>query len=166
MKWICYIAGQGRKGDTIIVHIGLADDPLKYTSDIANYQPYKLVMLGCEPGNPEILEERMDQYKTPFQNGWFRPTEDLMSYIQNLPTPDYGKVGTKKICVDFTAQEATDIEHGAKQSGLKTKTRLIRRAVQFYLALWAYKNKGWTIQAIKGGQFQAFEDLDDIEPPQ
>lgn len=166
MQWICYIAGQSRKGDNIIVHIGLAEDPLKYTADLGLYQPYKLNLLGCEMGTPELLEERREAYKTPFQNGWYKPSEELMAHIKGLPTPDYSKAGTKKICVDFTSQEAAHIEQGAKISGAKTKTRLIRRAVKFYLALWAYKNKGWTVQVIKGGKFHAFENLDDIEPPQ
>jgi hypothetical protein len=165
VQWICYIAGLGRKGDFVVIQIALAEDPNVYLAALKPTQPYELRLLGSEPGTEELLEERRAQFRSGFRNGWVKPSPELLAHVEALPEADPKLGALKKVCVDWTPAEVLGIEQGVERMGLKTKTRLIRRAVRFFLGLTAYHAKGWTIQAVKGGRFVQFKDLDDIEEP-
>jgi len=165
MQYVCYIGGRGRKGSLVVIQIALTSDPDKYLTHLKPTQPYDLELLGSEVGNEDVLEERRSKFKSALKNGWVKYTDELGLFVKALPKLD-SKKGMKKVCVDWTAAEVAEIEFGVDRLGLKTKTKVIRRAVKFYLALVGYKARGWTIQAIKDGKFHAFHDLEHIENPE
>jgi hypothetical protein len=164
VQWICYIGGKSRKGYAVI-QIALAPDPERYLAALKPTQPYELELLGVELGDNELLEERRAQFRTPFKNGWVKPSDELLAFIKALPEPDRKKAGLRKVCVEWTPAEVLGLDLGVERMNLKTRTKLIRRAVKFYLGLTTYHAKGWTIQAVKGGRFVPFKDLEHIEDP-
>lgn len=165
--WVVYVGALGRKGDILLVQIALTDDPHRYMVNLGVTLPYSLELIQFELGSPELLEIRRGAFKAfGLRNGWFLAKEPLMKFIGSLPKVDISEGAPKKICVDFSPSEAQEIADGVERLGTRTQARLIRRAVKFYLRLSLYKAKGWTVQVIRGGRFEVFPDLDDIDPPQ
>lgn len=166
MQWVFYIGGSLRPGKLVTVKIGISADPGGHLASLAPTQPYDLELIGLEVGGPELLAKRQKEFRSVFlRNDWYRPDVKLVEFIQGLPKVDLGKGATKKVCVDFTPEEFALLETGVETIGTVTKARLIRRAVAFYLKLGDLRARGYLLQAMRGGKFTAFPDLDDIRDP-
>jgi hypothetical protein len=90
----------------------------------------------------------------------------LLESITRLPKLDLGAGASRRVCLDLSPEEFTELEAGVETIGTVTKTRLIRRALSFYLRLGKLRAKGYILHAMKGGKFTAFPDLDDIRDPE
>lgn len=166
MQWICYIGGCYKSGKVAVIQIVSSGDPERYVASLTSTQPFDLKLMAIEKDEGNILAERRKQFRqSAMSNGWHRAVDDILQFVKSLPEIEREKVVTRKVCVDFSPDEAEKIQRQAIRHGAITKARLIRRAVKFYLGLLTYKERGWTVQVIKGGRFVAFSNLDNIEEP-
>jgi hypothetical protein len=166
MQWVFYIGGRLRQGKLVTIKIGVSADPSGHLAALAPTQPYDLELIGLEVGGADLLAQRQKEFRAlALRNDWYRPDAKLVDFIQGLPQVDLGKGAAKKVCVDFTPEEFALLEAGVETIGTITKARLIRRAVTFYLKLGELRARGYLLQAMRGGKFTAFPDLDDIRDP-
>lgn len=167
MQWVFYIGGRLRADKLVTIKIGVSGDPKAHLAALAPTQPFDLEFLGLEVGGSELLVKRHKQFKAlALRNDWFRPDPSLVKFIEELPKIDLAEGAVRKVCVDFEPEEFIALTEGVEVIGTKTKARLIRRAVKFYLKLGELRARGYFLQAMKGGKFTAFPDLDDIRDPE
>lgn len=166
MQWVYYIGGRGRKGQLVTFRIGVSADPITQLESLATVQPYKLELLAVEEGDLDLLEQRRKQFRlAALQNDWYKASEELTSFVESLPKVNIAQGNDKKICVFFNPKEYKEIEDAVDVIGTRTKSRLIRRAIRFYLVLGRFKAKGFMLQVIRGGRFHEFSSLEDIKDP-
>lgn len=168
MQWLYYIGGRGRKGGLVTLRIGVSADPHAQLEHLAPVQPYKLELLAVEEGGLELLEYRRKQFKeVALQNDWYKMTPELVDFVHAIPKINLTEQSQdRKICVFFSPEEYREISLAVDSIGTRTKSRLIRRAIHFYLTLGQYKAKGFILQVIRGGRFHEFSNLDDIKRPE
>jgi len=158
--FIHYIGGLGKGDKVVAVAIGLSPDPEEQLEALRDASPFTLRMLGLEEGNRERLEGLQATFRLLKMRGpWYRFSETIEAHIAGLP-PVEKVVKYKRISLDLPPGEFRDLERTVGLLGLKTKARLLRRAVRLYNRLGELKAQGWTIQAIKSGKLVQFPDLD------
>jgi hypothetical protein len=104
-----------------------------------------------------------ERFRAHHMNGpWYKAAPPIEEYIQSLPTPDRSSGVTRRVTVEIPPEDFAALTEATQRLGTKTKSRFIRKAYRFYIALSEYKARGYLIQAVKGGQLVQFPDLDDI----
>jgi hypothetical protein len=158
--WIHYIGGTGKGDKLVAVAIGISPDPDEQLAALRDASPFSLRLLGIEEGDRERLEAVQATFlRFRLQGPWYRASEDLEAYIAAL-TPVERATKVRRISLDLPPEEFRDLERLVGVLGVKTKARLLRRALRLYSKLGHLKAQGWTIQAIKSGQLVQFPDLD------
>lgn len=71
----------------------------------------------------------------------------------------------KKVCMDINPEEFLQLEMAVKTLGMRTKARLLRRAIRLHLKLGRYTALRYTMQVVKGGKIYAFTMRELREPP-
>lgn len=158
--WVYFLAGRNRKGDVAAVGIGMSRDPETEVIRIEGLMPFKLELAGMEEGGQKRLEALKKQFKRFHLHGpWYKPADELKAYLDALPPASVGS-STKRVSLDLTLHDYVDLDEAVKQRGL-TKSKFLRKAVRFYLAINRYDAQGYLIQAIKDGDLVQFKDLED-----
>jgi len=165
MQWLHYIAGKGKTGKLVAIAIGMGPDPDTFVARYDDTMPFDISLMGIEEGS----QERLEALRTQFQGGhlhgpWYKATGPLVTLVEGLEPVDRGQ-GSRRVSLDLPTAEFTQLEDMVKELGMVTKSRLLRRALRFYLRLGRYKARGYALQAIKDGQLIQFPDLDHIEEP-
>lgn len=165
MQWIHYIGGRGKGGKLLSIAIGMSSDPDTFIAKFKNDMPFIIALLGLEEGSQERLEQLRVQFSgTSLHGPWYKPTGALTDIIENLPSVERGGP-VRRVSLDLPTEEFVQLDAMVRELGTVTKSRLLRRAMRFYLRLGRYKARGYALQAIKDGKLIQFPDLDDIEEP-
>lgn len=158
--WVYFLAGRNRKGEVAAVGIGMSRDPETEVIRIEGLMPFKLELAGMEEGGQKLLEALKKRFKRYHLHGpWYTPADELKAYLDALPPASVG-AQTKRVSLDLTLHDYVDLDEAVKQRGL-TKSKFLRQAVHFYLAIHRYNAQGYLIQAIKDGDLVQFHDLKD-----
>ncbi len=164
MQWIHYLGGRGKSGKIVAIGIGMSHDPDLFLSQHCSSLPFDAELLKIEEGSQELLDGIRQEYQVDHLNGpWYRVSDKLMDRISALKLTHSS--GTRRVSLDLSVQEFDELSAMVKELGTRTKSRLLRRALRFFLALRRYKARGYVIQAIKGGLLTQFHDFDDINDP-
>jgi len=167
MQWIFYIGALFPSGGMPLVRLGISNDPRASLEALAPSQPFPLKLLGWEEGTLELLEDRKKRFrKCSVRNDWYRPNDAMFQFIYDLPKEDLEKGARKRVSVDMSPEEYNAMMEAVEVLGTITKSRLVRQALTFYIKLSQLKARGYMLQAMKGGRFTAFPDLDDIRMPE
>lgn len=158
--WLYYIGGFGKGDKLVAVAIGVSPDPEEQLALLREASPFSLRLLGLEEGDRERLAAVQTTFhRLKLQGPWYRVSEDLEAHIAALkPIERTAKV--RRVSLDLLPEEFRDVERLVDLLGVKTKARLLRRALRLYSKLGHLKAQGWTVQAIKSGQLVQFPDLD------
>ena len=163
--WIHYIGGHGKSGRLVAVGIGMSPDPEVALAKFDGQMPFSTSLLGLETGSRERLEALRTQFQAAHLHGpWFKPNEALEAHIGALKPVDRELGKPRRVSLDLTADEFLDLEQWVEELGTVTKSRLIRRAIRFYIGVGKYVALGYRFQAIKDGSLIQFPDLDIPEP--
>ena len=166
MQYIHFIGGRNHDGKLIVVALGLSKDPESQLTLLADTSPFALYLLGIEEGTSERLEQLKEQFrKSHYRGAWFKATSDLVAYIDGLKEVDRDGGKTKRVSVDLTAEDFSQLEALVTELGVRSKAEFFRKGLKLYAALHRYKAQGFLIQAVKGGKLIQFPNLDSVEKP-
>lgn len=164
-QWIHYIGGHGKSGKLVAVGIGMGPDPEAIVARFNGQMPFSTSLLGLETGSRERLEALRTQFRALHLHGpWFKPNEALEAHVAALGPVDREEGKPRRVSLDLTAEEFLDLERWVEELGTVTKSRLIRKALRFYIGVGKYVALGYRFQAIKDGRLVQFPDLDIPDP--
>jgi len=159
MSFVHFIAGMG-KNDVVAVNIGVSKNPEFTLAEWKNQMPFPLKLLGMQQGTLEDAERLHKQFRTSLMHGsWYKATRPLLDYVASLEKLDPNSK-TVRVSLDLNPEELAMVERLAAVTGHPSKVALIRKALRFYNQLVEHKERGYLIQAVKGGSLLQFPQLD------
>jgi Arc/MetJ family transcription regulator len=164
MSWVFFARAMGRTGKVVALAMDLHPSPELWLEDIAAKSPFpKLRLAAMEGGSLDLLGRLKERFKAYHMNGpWYKVAQPIEDYIRELPEPNRNQGGSRRVTIEIPPEDFAALAEATQRLGTKTKSRFIRQAYRFYLALSEYKARGYLIQAVKGGQLIQFPDLNDI----
>lgn len=167
MTWVFFARGRGRTGKTVALAMDLHANPELWIEEMASKAPFpRLELAAMEEGSQDLLGRLKERFREYHLNGpWYKTGQLIEDYFQALPEPDRRSGSARRITIEVPPDEFAALTEATARLGTRTKTRFLRQAYRFYLALSDYKARGYLIQAVKGGKLVQFPDLDDIRKP-
>lgn len=160
MSYVYFIGGMGRNEKVLSINLGVSRNPETVLASWKAIMPFELKILGLQAGTAEQLETLEKEFRPDRVHGsWYKPSEALLEYIKGLSqiSPE---VATTRVSLDLNPEELTSVEHMVEVQNASTKAGLIRKALRFYGLLVEHKEKGYLIQAVRGGTLLQFPELD------
>lgn len=122
--------------------------------------PFKVELVGLEEGGKTRLEALKRRFKDSHIHGpWFRPTGKLQAYLDDLE-PLSVSSQTKRVSLDLSVRDYVRLDEAVKARNV-TKSKFLRQAIRFFLAIDRYHAQGYLIQAIRDGDLIQFPKLED-----
>lgn len=163
MQVIYYIGGCSAQDNLSAVAIGLTTHPDTMLANLQAIAPFHhLTLLAVEQGSQERLDAIKKEFEASALAGpWFKYTEELEKLVKSLPNTSFK---SRRVSLDLDPEDWLMLETMVEEFGEK-KSKVLRRALKFYRTLRKYKDQGYAIQAVKGGEVIRFPTLDDICGP-
>ena|ERR1700744_3580425 len=160
MSYIYFVGGIGKNDKVMTINLGVARNPEAVVASWKGLMPFSLKILAIQEGTAEKLEELEKEFRPDHLHGsWYKPSETLLEYIKGLAQID-PDVHTTRVSLDLSPEELASVERLAEAEKIKTKAAFIRKAVRFYGLLVDHKERGFLIQAVRGGTLLQFPELD------
>ena len=163
MQFLHYVVGKGRSGKVVAYGLDLCADPEASLVSMKGVMPFEVSTLATEVGDSAKLEELRKKFQLHHVQGpWFKPVDEIRMYIESVDSVDPDLAKSKRVSLDLTPEDFSDLETLVKETGVKGKAKLLRKALRFYSAMYRYKAQGYMIQAVQGGKMIQFPDLEAI----
>jgi hypothetical protein len=160
VSYVHFIGGVTRQGKIISIHLGVSRNPEQTLASWKELVPFNLKILGLVEGTLETLEPIQQRFKSDRIHGsWYKPSDALVRYIGQLPPLDPNHK-MLRVSLDLAPDEVAILERLVETRGAGTKAALLRVALNFYNLLVEHKERGYLIQAVKGGSLLQFPELD------
>jgi|SRR6478609_3668650 len=160
MSYLYFIGGVGRNEKLIAITIGVARNPDSLIASWKFSMPFELKILALQEGTAEQLEILEKEFRPDRMHGcWYKPSEALLEHIKAIPplTPNHH---TTRVSLDLNPEELSQVEYMVEVQKESSKASLIRKALKFYNLLVQHKERGYLIQAVRGGSLLQFPELD------
>jgi hypothetical protein len=163
MQFLHYVAGKNRSGKIVAVGFDLTADPEASVTSMKGLMPFEVETMAVEVGSPARLEELKEQFKAHHAQGpWYRPDQSVLDFVAAVEKVDPSIGKSKRVSLDLIHEDFADLEVLVKETGVKGKAKLLRKALRFYSAMHRYKAQGYMIQAVKGGHMIQFPNLESV----
>jgi len=159
MSYVYFIAGIGKNDKIVAISLGVARNPEVVIAAWKDTMPFGLKIMALQEGTAEKLEELEKEFRPDLINGsWYKPSESLLEYIKGL-APLTPNVHTTRVSLDLNPEELASVERLAETQKIPSKAAFIRQALRFYGLLVDHKDRGFLIQAVRGGTLLQFPEL-------
>ena len=160
MHYVYFIAGTDRNDKIVAINLGVSRNPEVVIAAWKDTMPFTLRLLALQEGTAERLEELEKEFRPSLLHGsWYKPSEALLEYIKGL-APLVPDVHTTRVSLDLNPEELASVERLAEAQKIPSKAAFIRRALRFYGLLVDHRERGFLIQAVRGGTLLQFPELD------
>lgn len=164
MQFLHYVAGKNRSGKVVAIGLDLTSDPEASVTSMKGLMPFDVETMAVEVGSPARLEELRAQFKVHHAQGpWYRPDQSLLDFVAAIESIKPDALKSKRVSLDLVPQDFADLEVLVKETGVKGKAKLLRKALRFYSAMHRFKARGYMIQAVKGGSMIQFPNLESVQ---